>query len=115
MSDDTPAVPTSLQSFQRKWLRGRAHSLKPVVLVGDGGITDGVIAAVRQALLEHELIKVKLRKPKDKKAMANVLAERTGAALCGLVGHVAILYQPHPEEPQLKLPERDEGGEEPEA
>ena len=69
---------------------------------------DGVVKAVQQALLEHELIKVKLRRPPDKKAMAEELAQRSGAALCGLVGHVAMLYRSHPEEPRLKLPQRDE-------
>jgi RNA-binding protein len=115
MIDDTQPDVHELPGFQRKWLRGRAHSLKPVVIVGDSGVTPGVAKAVSAALLEHELIKVKLRQPEDKKAMAEELAGRTQAALCGLVGHVVILYKEHPEEPTLKLPQREAAKDEPDA
>jgi RNA-binding protein YhbY len=54
-------------------------------------------------LLDHELIKVQMREPEDKKAMARHLAEATSAALCGLLGHTVILYRPHPETPTIAL------------
>lgn len=92
-----------LTSQQRRKLRALAHSLKPVVQVGQAGITDSVIAAVRQALLDHELIKVQMREPEDKKAMAAELADSTDAVLCGLIGHVVMLYRPHPEKPKIRL------------
>jgi len=76
--------------------------------VGQGGLTDGVIEATHAALLAHELIKVKMEKPENKKGMAQELAETTSAELCGLVGHTAILYRAHPQKPKLKLPIRDE-------
>jgi RNA-binding protein len=95
-----------LKGFQRTWLRGRAHELKPLVQVGQSGVTDAVVKAVAQALLDHELIKVRLHEPKDKKGMAAELAERTGAEMCGLTGHTVILYKPHPKEPVIRLPER---------
>ena len=59
-----------------------------------------------RALLDHELIKVRMREPPDKKAMAAELAARTDACLCGLVGHTAILSRPHPERPRIALPRR---------
>jgi RNA-binding protein len=99
---------SELRGYQRKWLRGRAHALQSVVQVGQSGLTDAVVAAVQSALLDHELVKVRLLKPENKKAMARELAERTEAELCGLVGHTVILYRAHPEEPRLRLPERDE-------
>ncbi len=95
-----------LPSYQKKFLRGLAHHLRPVVQVGQNGVTESVIQAVNSALLEHELVKVKMREPEDKKAMAQQLADDTASALCGTVGHVVILYRPHPEEPRLELPER---------
>lgn len=95
-----------LQGFQRKYLRGMAHNLDPVVQVGHGGVTDGVVGAVEQALLDHELIKVRMIEPSDKKAMAADLARRCSAHLCGLIGHTAILYRPHPEDPRIELPRR---------
>lgn len=95
-----------IPGHQRKYLRGIAHDLKPVIQVGDKGVTDSVITAVETALLSHELIKVRLHAPADKKAMANELATRTGAAMCGLIGHTVILYKEHPEEPVIHLPKR---------
>lgn len=92
-----------LSGRQRKLLRGMAHSLEPVVQVGQGGIADGVVRATDAALLAHELIKVRLHEPEDKKASARELADATGAALCGLVGHTIILYRSHPEKPRIKI------------
>jgi RNA-binding protein len=98
--DGTPVAPV-LTGRQRKSLRGLAHRLEPVVLVGREGVTDAVVRAVGEALLTHELIKVRLHEPEDKKADAQALADGAGAALCGLVGHTVILYRPHPERPRI--------------
>jgi len=77
--------------------------MRPVVHVGQGGVTDPIVRAVDRALLDHELIKVRLLEPEDKRAMAELLADGARAALCGLVGHTVILYRPHPEKPKIKL------------
>jgi RNA-binding protein len=92
-----------LTGRQRKALRGLAHNLEPVVQVGQGGISAGVTQAIDAALLAHELIKVRLHQPEDKKAAAQELADSSSAALCGLVGHTVILYRPHPEKPRIRL------------
>ena len=97
------AVPLTLTSRQRKHLRGLAHSLEPVVQVGQAGVTDAVLRNVDEALLAHELVKVRLHEPEDKHGDAARLAEGSGAALCGLVGHTVILYRPHPEKPRIVL------------
>lgn len=97
--------PPSLGGAQRKWLRAQAHPLRPIVQVGEAGLSRSVLAAIDAALLAHELVKVRLVQPADKKASAQELAERCGAELCGLVGHTVILYRRHPEEPKLELPE----------
>lgn len=96
---DTPA-PT-LTSRQRKALRGKAHPLEPIVHVGQQGVTDAVLRSVDAALLAHELIKVRLHEPEDKRGDADALADGTASALCGLVGHTVILYRPHPERPKI--------------
>lgn len=99
-----------LSSAQARSLRALAHHLEPVVQVGHQGVTDAVLGAVKEALLAHELIKVRLHEPEDKKAMAATLAAGTGATLCGLVGHTAILYKRHPKQPKVVLdPERPGG------
>lgn len=95
-----------LEGFQRKHLRGLAHSLKPVVQVGASGVTESVLRQVDEALTDHELIKVRLFDPEDKKAAAAELAEGTRSSLCGLVGHTVILFRAHPEDPKIRVPER---------
>jgi RNA-binding protein len=90
-----------LTGRQRKTLRGLAHGLEPIVQVGHAGVTDGVLRAVDEALLTHELIKVRLHEPEDKHETADALADGAHAALCGLVGHIVILYRPHPERPKI--------------
>ena len=100
-----PKAP-KLAGYQRKALRALANRLKAVVEVGESGLSPGVMHALDAALLQHELIKVRMHEPADKKATAATLAKRSGAALCGLVGHTVILYRPNPDEPTIELPQR---------
>lgn len=91
---------------QRRYLRGLAHSLRPIVQVGQRGVTDQVIRQVETGLVDHELIKVKLGTecPTDLGSVAANLALRTGGTLAGSIGKVLILYRPHPEKPRIQLP-----------
>lgn len=98
-----------LEGFQRRFLRARAHGLRPLVHLGEAGLSEAVVRALDEALADHELVKVRLHHPADKRAAAEELAQRSGAALCGLVGHTVILYRPHPEEPRIVLPTREPG------
>ena len=75
-----------------------------MVHVGAAGMSTAVLRALDQALTDHELIKVRLHEPESKRSMARALAESSGAALCGLVGHTVILYRAHPEQPRIVLP-----------
>lgn len=105
--DSVPSRALSLDSSQRRHLRGLAHPLKPIIFVGEAGISPAVTKALDEALTSHELVKVRLRQPTDKKAAARELAEASASALCGVVGHIVVLYRPHPDEPRIKLPKRD--------
>lgn len=99
-------TPPQLSGLQRRFLRARANPLRAVVQVGDAGISPGVLQAIDAALEDHELVKVRLRQPEDKKRLAAQIAQATASALCGLVGHTLILYRPHPEAPKIELPAR---------
>lgn len=95
---------SDLTGKQRRWLRGRAHSLKPVVQLGGKGLTDAVVAEVDTALEAHELIKVSLVGDRDEReALAADLADRVEAEAIGLIGKVAILYRAHPEPEQRRI------------
>ncbi|HEY0512638.1 MAG TPA: ribosome assembly RNA-binding protein YhbY [Thermoanaerobaculia bacterium] len=96
-----------LTGAQRKYLRGMAHYLKPIVQLGKNGLTDGVIASIDKALEDHELIKVRIAGAGDaKRAQADEIAQRTRSAWVGMVGFVVILYrqQPDPEKQTIELP-----------
>jgi len=97
-----------LQGFERKYLRGLAHSLKPIVYVGKNGVTDTVVDAANDALEAHELIKVKFVDLKDyKRELTDDLAARANCQCAGLIGNVAILYrqQSDPEKRTIDLTE----------
>lgn len=99
-------MPTTLTAAQARFLRGRAHDLKPILQVGGKGVTDALLAEIDGALEHHELIKVKLagedRAARD--AMIGRIAERTGAALVQRIGHTAVLYRPSKDHRQIVLP-----------
>jgi RNA-binding protein len=95
-----------LSEKQRRHLKGLAHPLKPVILMGNAGLTEAVIAATTQALHDHELIKVRLpgMEREDRNAALALLAERTDSALVTRIGHVAVLYKRNPDLPRIVLP-----------
>jgi RNA-binding protein len=105
--DGTP-TPLTLSERQRKHLRALAHALKPVIRVGNGGLTAAVTAEAARALNDHELIKVKGpggdREARDELFAA--LARETGSALVHRIGNIAVLYRPHAQLPRILIPDR---------
>jgi RNA-binding protein len=95
-----------LTEKQRRHLKGLAHPLKPVIRMGNAGLTDGVVAETDLALAHHELIKVRLPglEREDRDAALASLAERTRSAMVTRIGHVAVLYRPRPDVPRIVLP-----------
>lgn len=97
----------TLTSAQRKYLRGMAHPLQPIVRLGKQGLTDAVIRQIDEALDAHELIKVQIAVSREEKAaLAAEIQERTRSQSAGLVGHVLLLYRenPDPEKRYIELP-----------
>ncbi|MCF8024089.1 MAG: ribosome assembly RNA-binding protein YhbY [Desulfobacteraceae bacterium] len=99
-----------LKGYQRSHLRGLAHNIKPVVFIGQKGLSASVIDSVNQALYDHELIKIKFQdiKEKDKKkAVAEAIEKETESEMVGMIGHMAIFYRKHPdtEKQKINLPE----------
>jgi RNA-binding protein len=95
-----------LSDKQKKYLRGLAHDLKPVVYVGNAGVTPGVTAELEQNLDHHELIKIKLRvgdRDARDAAIDRVVVD-SHAELIGRIGNVAILYRRRRDNPELALP-----------
>ncbi|GEL69136.1 MULTISPECIES: ribosome assembly RNA-binding protein YhbY [Myxococcus] len=83
-----------LTGKQRRHLRALGHHLEPVVIVGQAGVTEGVIAAIEQALQDHELIKVKINEgPETRQEAAARIAEGTQAELAQLLGRTALVFK----------------------
>ena len=85
---------------QRLALKRQAHSLEPVVLVGNKGLTPAVIAEIEVALKAHELIKIKLRglDKEERETAIATLTDQLNAATVTSIGFVVALYRPKPKE-----------------
>src|SRR3954469_23779178 len=92
--------PMSLTPRQRAALKARAHSLEPVVTIGQAGASAAVIAEVDRALAAHGLIKVRLSGADrdDRDALSATLCDRTGAEAVQQVGRVLVLCRPRPDD-----------------
>ncbi|MFQ5355265.1 MAG: ribosome assembly RNA-binding protein YhbY [Mariprofundaceae bacterium] len=85
----------SLDNKQKKQLKARAHHLKPVVRIGQHGLTPNVIKETDSSLERHELIKVHIHEGKreDRHTMAIELAKASRAEFVHRIGKVFILYR----------------------
>lgn len=90
---------------QKRYLRGLAHSLKPVILTGNKGVTPALLKEFSAALDQHELVKVKLGDDRDeRKAHIAELGDGAKAELVQSIGRVACFYRRNEEKPKLALP-----------
>ena len=96
-----------LSENQRRFLRGRAHALKPIIQIGGKGLTEAVAKETIRALHDHELIKVRAtgadRSARD--ALFAELAARTASTLVHRIGHVAVLYRANKAKSGLVIPD----------
>lgn len=99
----------ALTGRQKKYLRGLGHHLDHIVIVGREGLTDNLISSCNDAILAHELVKIKLGQncPLEKKEAAEELAKKTGSLLIQLIGKTVLLYRPNQNrarDEQIQLP-----------
>jgi RNA-binding protein len=96
----------ALSNPQKRYLRGLAHDLKPVLMVGAKGVTPSLVAELELALEQHELIKAKVaaedRETRD--AWIAELAEKSSATLVSRIGHTAVFYRRSKDKPLVILP-----------
>lgn len=96
-----------LTSKQRAFLKSRAHSLKAIHQIGREGVTDGTVQTVTESLGMRELLKVKVLDgaPASARETGEALVERIpGAQLVQVIGRTVVVYRPHPEKPEIRLP-----------
>ncbi len=97
-----------LTNNQKKFLRSKGHSLKPVVMMGQHGLTEGVLAELDSSLETHELLKIKVRGDdrEDKQRIIDEILQKTQAHLVQVIGNVMVIYRAFDENPQLILPRK---------
>ena len=93
-----------ITSKQRKFLKSKAHNLKPVVMIGNNGLTDNIHTEIDIALEHHELIKVKLTSDKDSRdEMVSAICLKASAIEVQVIGHILVLFK-KVREPKILLP-----------
>ena len=97
----------SLSNKQKQFLKAKAHELKPIILLGGNGLTEGVMAEVDLALEHHELIKVKVPSidREEKVAIMDAIVRETGSIKVQSMGHVLTIYR-QANEPKIQLPRK---------
>ncbi len=95
----------SITEQQRRKLKKLVHHLKPVVIIGQKGLSESVLNEIDIALDSHELIKVKLGggDRDERKEMIESICAQTDADFIHSIGHVAALYRRHPKKPKISI------------
>jgi RNA-binding protein len=97
----------NLSTKQKQHLKGLAHNLKPVVMLGSNGLTEAVLAEIDIALNHHELIKVKIASEdrETKILIIDAIVRETGADKIQTIGKVLVLFR-QSEQRKIELPRK---------
>ena len=100
------ARPLVLAGNQKRHLRALAHPLKPVVQIGHGGVSSGVIAEIDRALETHELIKIRVADecPIELGEAGEIIAAQTRSQVAQKIGKILVVYRKREKEPKITLP-----------
>jgi len=94
----------NINSSQRRYLKSQAHHLKPVLIVGKGGVNDGAIEVIKKALDKRELIKIKFRDFKENKSiLSKEIVSKTNSILVSIIGHTLIIFKENSDPEKRKL------------
>jgi len=91
---------------QRKYLRSLAHERKPVIWVGQNGLTDNVLEEINNALDHHELIKIKVGagEREERELVTANICKQTNADLIQKIGYTVTVFRRNDETPVIQLP-----------
>ncbi|WBW49213.1 ribosome assembly RNA-binding protein YhbY [Peptoniphilus equinus] len=90
---------------QRSYLKGLANGLSPLIQVGKGGLTPGLIDQIDVSLEDHELVKITVlnNAPVEVKEIVDEILDATGAEFVQSIGSKLTLYRPSKEHPTIDL------------
>ena len=85
----------ALNAKERQHLKARAHALKPVIMVGNNGVTEAVMKEVDRALNDHELIKIRVQSldRDERKALLEAIRVQAGAELVQAIGAIGVYFR----------------------
>ena len=85
----------TLSTTEKKLLRAKSYSLKPVVIIGQRGVSDAVLSEIDISLEAHELMKVRFRGAdrEERVRLSSSIAEKAGAELVYRIGAVAVFFR----------------------
>lgn len=88
----------NISIINKKVLRKNSYSLKPVVIIGQNGLSEAVIAEIDASLNAHELIKIRIREPikniRDEQCLQ--IQKKLGAEIIHRIGFIIVFYRPNP-------------------
>ncbi len=94
----------SLTVTERLALKGRAHQLKPTVMIGNAGLTESVLKEIALTLKLHELIKIRVMADRpQREAMLTEICTQLNAAAIQHIGKILVIYQPNPDANKMEI------------
>ncbi|MCP4300129.1 MAG: ribosome assembly RNA-binding protein YhbY [Gammaproteobacteria bacterium] len=101
----------NLSESNKKFLRGLGHQLKPLIMVGDAGLSEALLSEYESTLDHHELIKVRVRVADraSRNEIIEKLCSTSSATLIQRIGNVALVYRPNLKkkpEKRIRLPSK---------
>lgn len=96
----------NLNKAQRKHLASLSHSRKPIVRVGQNGLSDNIFQELENALNTHELVKVKITSAdRDARhAIIDTFQQTCSCECIQKIGHTATLFRRNNKKPVIVLP-----------
>ncbi len=85
----------TLTSHEKQELKGKAHKLKPIVIIGNNGLTENVKIEIDRGLTDHELIKIRINAADrdERRALFEEICQGASADAIQLIGNIAIIYR----------------------
>ncbi len=94
----------SLTVAERLVLKGRAHQLKPTVMIGNAGLTEAVLKEIALNLKLHELIKIRVMAERaDREAIMTEICTTLNAIPVQHIGKILVIYQANPDEKKIEI------------
>ena len=94
------------KNAQKKYLRKLGHQLRPVIFIGNSGLSESVLTELSSTINHHELIKIKIKASNRiiRDQIIDEICKKTATQLVTQIGGIALIYKKNPETPKIKLP-----------